>query len=76
MAITLNNRPSVITPGFNHMMFKATSNQTAQPNFRYYIQINVAGNVLSPLVFPARYIAYTELNIQPTIEVMIVWRLK
>lgn len=68
MAITLNNRPSVITPGFNQMMFKATSNQTAQPNFKYYIQINVDGNVLSPLVLPARPTADVIFDIQPLVQ--------
>jgi hypothetical protein len=68
MAITLNNRPSVITPGFNQMMFKATSTQTAQPNFKYYIQINVDGNVLSPLVLPARPTADVIFDIQPLVQ--------
>lgn len=68
MAITLVNRPSVITPGFNQMMFKATSNQTAQPNFKYYIQINVDGNVLSPLVLPARPTADVIFDIQPLVQ--------
>jgi len=68
MAITLNNRPSVITPGFNQMMFKATSNQTAQPNFKYYIQINVDGNVLSPLVLPARPTGEVIFDIQPLVQ--------
>lgn len=68
MAITLNNRPSVITPGFNQMMFKATSNQTLQPNFKYYIQINVDGNVLSPLVLPARPTGDVIFDIQPLVQ--------
>lgn len=69
MAITLNKRPSVITPGFNQMMFQATSNQTAQPNFKYYVQINVDGNVLSPLVLPARPVtADVIFDIQPLVQ--------
>ena len=68
MAITLNNRPSVITPGFNQMMFRATSNQTLQPNFKYYIQINVDGNVLSPLVLPARPTGDVIFDIQPLVQ--------
>lgn len=68
MAITLNNRPSVITPGFNQMMFRATSNETLKPNFKYYIQINVDGNVLSPLVLPARPTGDVIFDIQPLVQ--------
>ena len=68
MAITLVNRPSLISPAFNQMQFKATSTETAQPNFRYYIQINVAGNVLSPLVLPARPSGDVIFDLQPLLK--------
>lgn len=35
--ITISNRPKDYSPAFNSLMFEFTSDQTAQPNFFYYI---------------------------------------
>lgn len=41
MAITLLSSPATHTPAFNDQWFTATSNQTAQPNFQFYITVTV-----------------------------------
>jgi hypothetical protein len=41
MAITLIQTPNTNTPAFNDQWFTATSNQTAQPNFQFYVTIIV-----------------------------------
>ena len=37
MAVTLRSQPQAYTPVYNPQWFVATSNQTAQPNFRYTV---------------------------------------
>lgn len=41
MAITLITTPATHTPAFNDQWFTATSTQTAQPNFQFYVTIIV-----------------------------------
>lgn len=41
MAITLIQTPATHTPCFNDQWFTATSNQTAQPNFQFYVTVTV-----------------------------------
>ena len=41
MAITLYNKPHDLVPGHNNVEFWGTSSQNAQPNFVYYITIQV-----------------------------------
>ena len=41
MAITLIQTPATHTPCFNDQWFTATSSQTAQPNFQFYVTVTV-----------------------------------
>ncbi len=68
MAITITNRPQTIAPGFNQLMFRATSNQTAQPNFNYYVTVNVDGVALTPMPLPARPTGDLILDIKPLVR--------
>lgn len=68
MAITVTHKPQTIAPAFNQLMFRATSNQTAQPNFNYYVTTNIDGVALSPLVLPARPTADVIFDIKPLVR--------
>jgi hypothetical protein len=41
MAITFNQIPQVLTPSDNDVMFVFTSNQSAQPNFEFKVEVLV-----------------------------------
>lgn len=43
MAITVTAKPHSFVPAYNDIFFGATSSQTAQPNFLYYITVTVNG---------------------------------
>lgn len=53
MAITVTAKPHLLVPAFNDIYFGATSTQTAQPNFKYYITILV-GSTTYVYALPAR----------------------
>jgi hypothetical protein len=53
MAITFNQIPQVLTPSDNDVMFVFTSNQSAQPNFEFKVEVLVNSVVVSQeLIFP------------------------
>ena len=68
MAITITHKPQTIAPGFNQLMFRATSTQTAQPNFNYYVTVNVDGVALTPMPLPARPTGDLILDIKPLVR--------
>lgn len=66
--ITITHKPQTIAPGFNQLMFRATSTQTAQPNFNYYVTVNVDGVALTPMPLPARPTGDLILDIKPLVR--------
>lgn len=41
MAVTVTRKPFSIAPAYNDAWFTATSNQTAQVNFKYYVKVTI-----------------------------------
>lgn len=54
MAITVTAKPHLFVPGYNDTYFGATSTQTAQPNFQYYLTIAINGGTPKTYALPAR----------------------
>lgn len=53
MAITIQQQPQLFTPAGNPVVFTFESDQTAQPNFSFIVELYVAGNLYSThQVFP------------------------
>lgn len=53
MAVTIIQTPDTCTPACNPMVFTFSSTQTLQPNFSYYVELYVEGNLHSAhQVFP------------------------
>lgn len=53
MAVTIVQNPDTFTPACNPIVWTFSSNQTAQPNFSFYVEFYVQGNLHSAhTVFP------------------------
>ena len=53
MAITIHTQPQQYTPSDNPMVFTFSSDQTAQPNFSYIVDVKVNGQTIKQeLIFP------------------------
>lgn len=53
MAVTIVQEPDTFTPACNPIVWTFSSNQTAQPNFSFYVEFYVQGNLHSAhTVFP------------------------
>lgn len=46
MAVTIHQYPQFITPSDNPMVFTFSSNQTAQANFSFYVDVYINGNLI------------------------------
>ena len=52
MAITVNTVPATLSPAHNQQIYVITSNNTAQPNFNFLVDIYMGSTLISRLSYP------------------------
>lgn len=69
MAITLRRTPQQYTPIYNPIIFRVTSDNTGQPNFKYYVEVFITGISFSGKIFSGTYDANPNDSGSATIDI-------